>query len=117
LQDCAKDLAELDRCYLPDALLTKHGVSVADLQGEQETHGLRAVFATLLDHVDQLQQAACALPRHTQDRRLRLETAVIVQLSQRLAARLRRGDPLATRVKLSRGDVVASLTSAIRYLF
>jgi hypothetical protein len=33
-----------------------------------------------------------------------MESAVIVQLARRLAARLRAGDPLAGRVALSRGD-------------
>jgi hypothetical protein len=50
------------------------------------------------------------------DRRLRLETAVIVGLSRRLAARLRRGDPVATRVKLRKSDVLLSLLGALRHL-
>ena len=41
---------------------------------------------------------------------------MIVGLSRRLAARLRAGDPLARRVKLSRFDVAASLASTTRYL-
>ena len=56
------------------------------------------------------------LPGLTRDRRLRLETGVIVGLSRRLAGRLRRGDPVARRVKLTRPDVVASLLGALRYL-
>jgi hypothetical protein len=35
-----------------------------------------------------------------------MESAVIVQLARRLAARLRAGDPLAGRIALSRGDFV-----------
>ena len=50
----------------------------------------------LLDRCDALNRAAIDLPRRTRDRRLRLETAVIVGLARRLARRLRRGDPLAT---------------------
>ena len=48
------------------------------------------------------------LPRLTRSRRLRLETAVIVGLAHRLARRLRRGDPIARRVRLTKGDAVAA---------
>jgi farnesyl-diphosphate farnesyltransferase len=116
LQDCAKDLAQLDRCYLPADLLASHQVAVADLQRPAETPGLRAVFSALLDEVDKLNHQAPGLPKHTRDRRLRLETAVIVTLAHRLAARLRAGDPLATRVKLTRSDVASSVLAAVRYL-
>jgi farnesyl-diphosphate farnesyltransferase len=89
LQDCAKDLAALDRCYLPEDLLAR---------------------------VAPLNRMAMDLPRLTRSRRLRLETAVIVGLAHRLAGRLRRGDPIARRVKLSKGDAVGSLLAALRYL-
>ncbi len=116
LQDCAADLASLDRCYLPDDLLAANGASVDDLRRDRATPGLRRVLDALLDRVDALHATARALPGQVRDRRLRLECAVIVGLSQRLARRLRTGDPLAGRVKLTRGDAVASLIAAVRYL-
>ncbi|HEX4173442.1 MAG TPA: squalene/phytoene synthase family protein [Acetobacteraceae bacterium] len=109
MQDCAKDLAALDRCYLP-------GVAVEALVGPTETLELRAVFDRLLDRVDELNRAATDLPRLTRSRRLRLETAVIVGLARRLARRLRRGDPLATRVRLTKGDAAASIAAALRWI-
>jgi hypothetical protein len=66
--------------------------------------------------VEALNREAIDLPRRTSSRRLRLETAVIVGLANRLTRRLRRGDPLATRVKLTKGDGVASLFAALRFL-
>jgi farnesyl-diphosphate farnesyltransferase len=116
LQDCAKDLAALDRCYLPLDLLAANGAAVEDLRGADETPGLRRVFADLLDRTEALCATARDLPRRTRDRRLRLETAVIVGLANRLAARLRRGDPLATRVKLTKPDAAASVLTALRFL-
>jgi farnesyl-diphosphate farnesyltransferase len=116
LQDGRKDLGNLDRCYLPADLLAEAGAEVPDLLGAAATPGLRRVFDGLLDRCDALNHAARALPRRTRDRRLRLETAVIVGLSHRLAARLRRGDPVATRVKLTRTDVFASVLGALRVL-
>jgi farnesyl-diphosphate farnesyltransferase len=115
LQDGSKDLAALDRCYLPIDLLTGNGAAVADLRAGAASPGLRRVFDALLDQCDALNRAAKDLPRRTRDRRLRLETAVIVGLSHRLAERLRRGDPVATRVKLRKADVVASLLGALRF--
>ena len=115
LQDCAKDLAALDRCYLPLDMLGRCGASVDQLRGPSETPGLRRVFDRLLDHVDALNVAAIDLPRRTRSRGLRLETAVIVGLSRRLTRRLRRGDPLARRVKLTKGDVLGAAVAALRH--
>jgi len=109
LQDCAKDLAMLDRCYLP-------GVSVEELRAAAASEGLRRVIDGLLDHVDALNRSAVDLPRLTRDRRLRLETAVIVGLAHRLAKRLRHGDPIALRVRLTKGDAAASVVFALRWL-
>jgi farnesyl-diphosphate farnesyltransferase len=116
LQDVHGDLARLDRCYLPLALLRRHGAEVDDLRGSAATPALRRVFDDLLEDCDNLNQAALDLPRRTRNRRLRLETAVIVGLARRLAARLWRDDPLAARVKLSRGDALASVIAALRFV-
>ena len=109
VQDCKQDLAALDRCYLP-------GVVVDGLRAAAASDELRAVFDSLLDHVDTLNRIAIDLPRLTQSRRLRLETAVIVGLAHRLATRLRRGDPIARRVRLTKGDAVGSAIAALRWL-
>ena len=115
LQDCSKDLNALDRSYLPRDMLDDAGASVADAIGTAETPGLRAVFGRLLDACDALNATAEDLPRRTRDRRLRLEVAVIVGLSKRLARRLRQGDPVATRVKLQKRDVAGSMMAALRW--
>jgi phytoene/squalene synthetase len=113
LQDCAKDLAELDRCYLPLDMLEAAGARVEDLRLPAETPALRVVFSTLLDRCDELNRAAGPLPARTNSVRLRLECAVILALAKRLTARLRAGDPLAGRVKLTRGDAVLSVVRAL----
>lgn len=116
LQDGKKDLLALDRCYLPDDRMLAHATGIDDLNGAAETPGLRAVFNELLDHCDRLNIIGANLPRKVRDRRLRVETAIISNLSHRLAARLRRGDPVATRVKLTKTDAVFSVIAALRYL-
>jgi len=116
LQDGKKDLLALDRCYLPDDLMLAFGTGIDDLLGPAETPGLRRVFSALLDECDRLNAVGAALPRHVRDRRLRLETSVIVQLAHRLARRLRAGDPVGTRVKLRKSDAVFSMLASLRYL-
>lgn len=116
LQDGKKDLLALDRCYHPDDMLAANGAGVADLRAERASAGVRATIDALLDTCDELTRQAVYLPKRTRDWRLRLETAVIVNLARRLGARLRVGDPVATRVKLTKGDAVLSLLAATRVL-
>jgi hydroxysqualene synthase len=116
LQDCGRDFAQLDRCYLPQALLDHFGAAVADLRLPAETPALRRVFVTLLDRVDRMNHAASELPRAVRNARLRLETRIIHVLAKRLARRLLRNDPLATRVKLRTADAVFSVLSAAFHL-
>ena len=116
LQDCAEDLIQLNRCYLPRALLDHFGAATDDLKGPAETPALRRVFITLLDRVNRLNHAATELPEIVRNRRLRLETAIIHGLAQRLAKRLWRGDPIAGRVRLTKGDAVFSVLSSLPFL-
>ncbi len=113
LQDCARDLQEIGRCYLPQDMLAEAGVDTAALAASTASPGLRAVLDRLLDETDALNRAGAELPARVGDRRLRVETAVIANLSRRLAGRLRREDPLARRVKLRRGDMVRSVLLAL----
>jgi squalene synthase HpnC len=116
IQDCAKDLAELDRCYLPQVLMDHFGASVGDLRLPAETPALRRVFITLLDRVDRMNHAASELPEIVRNRRLRIETGIIHGLAKRLARRLVNNDPLAGRVKLRKTDAVFSSLAAVFYL-
>jgi len=116
LQDCQKDFLQLDRSYLPRDLLSRFHGTVEDVTQQAETVALSFVFATLLDEVDKLNATAANLPRRVRDRRLRLETAVIAGLARRLTKRLRHGDPVARRIKLSKPDALFSLFGALRFL-
>ena len=109
LQDCAADYRALDRVYLPERDLAACGARVEDLAAAAASPGLRAVIDRLLDGTEALIATARRLPGRVESAGLRRECAVIVTLAERLARRLRRGDPLATRVKLTRGDFAAAL--------
>jgi squalene synthase HpnC len=116
IQDCVKDLKELDRCYLPQALLDHFGAKVEDLLRPAETPALRRVFITILDRIDRMNHAASELPETVSNVRLRLETAIIHGLSKRLARRLVHNDPIASRVRLHRSDAVFSVLTSVIYL-
>ena len=77
---------------------------VSDLTRDRATPGLRQVLDRCLDGVDALLDRTESLPGRLGSRRLAMESSVIMRLARRLAWRLRRGDPLATRVKLTKLD-------------
>ena len=115
LQDSSRDLRGLDRCYLPQDWLHKNESSTDDLARPITSAGLRAVFDEMLAATEKLNAQAAALPDLVRSRRLRMETAVIAALARRLTARLRKNDPLAMRVKLTKVDfVLAGLTALPR---
>jgi farnesyl-diphosphate farnesyltransferase len=109
LQDCAADYRALDRVYLPEQDLAASGARIEELSALSCSPGLRRVIDRLLDGTEALIERARRLPPAVKSPGLRRESAVIVELAGRLARRLRRGDPLATRVKLTRGDFAAAL--------
>ncbi len=113
VQDAARDLASLDRCYLPGHWLAEAGAGVEDLRRPAATPALRRVLDRLIDACDHLNATARALPRACRSRRLGMETSVIARLSARLAARLRAADPLAARVRLTKADAIAAVLASL----
>lgn len=113
LQDCTNDYRALDRVYLPLADLGAQGIGVEALSARMASPALRRVIDGLLDRTAGLIDAARGLPPLVISRGLRWESAVIVELAARLLRRLRRGDPVATRVKLRRSDFLAALVVGV----
>ena len=104
LQDCGDDRRALDRVYLIEPWIIAAGGSIEDLDKPALTPALRAVIDRMLDGCDALMADARQLPSALKSRHLAMESATIVRLADRLIARLRKGDPLATRVSLSKLD-------------
>ncbi|MGR3464423.1 MULTISPECIES: squalene/phytoene synthase family protein [Rhodobacterales] len=103
-QDLGEDWRDLGRVYLPADWLAEAGAVPADLGGAALTPGLRAALDRMLDRCEALLARAALLPGTVRSRRLRAEITVIRALALRLLARLRRSDPLASRVAPARGD-------------
>ena len=113
LQDCADDYRALERVYLPLDELGRAGIGVEALTAPAASPAFRRVLDVLLDRTNLLITTAQGLPGKVNARGLRWESAVIVALAARLARRLRRGDPLAGRVALGKGDFAAAFLTGI----
>jgi farnesyl-diphosphate farnesyltransferase len=115
LQDCREDFLRLDRVYIPAVWMAEAGCSVEDLGGDACTGALRQVLDRAVKDTGWLVEQSRSLPGQVRHRGLRLETAVIVALADRLAKRLSRQDPLAERVRLAFPDIiVATLGGLVR---
>jgi hydroxysqualene synthase len=113
LQDCATDYRLLDRVYLPLTELAAEGIGIEALAAGASSPALRCVLDRLLERTAALVAEASGLPPRVTASGLRWECGVIVELAARLLRRLRRGDPLATRVKLSKSDFFAAFVIGI----
>jgi squalene synthase HpnC len=113
LQDCGEDYREMGRVYIPEPWLAAEGSGVESLSAVASPPGLRRVLDRLLDGTDELLNTAAPLAGRMKSRRLAMETAAIQAIARKLAAELRRRDPLAERVKLGRIGYVMCMLEGI----
>jgi squalene synthase HpnC len=108
LQDCQADYRNLDRVYLPEPWLVEAGGSVADLDTDRASPALRRTIDRCLDGTAALVRQARPLPDLFRNRRFAMEAAFIWRIADRLLGELRRRDPLAERVVLTKGQFAAA---------
>lgn len=102
LQDCGKDFSTLDRVYLPQDILDRHGATVAMLGEPVAPPELRAVIRELAQNCLDLLDEGAALPNLIDDLRLSMEIAAIHRLAVVLARGLLERDPLSETVHHSK---------------
>ena len=107
LQDSGEDYADLDRVYIPEETLRRHGASVADLGGKQASPGLRATIVELARRSSALLQEGASLVGGIRDFRLACEIGAIVRLARANCRRLESRDPLSERVHPSKASYLA----------
>ena len=113
LQDCGEDYREMDRVYIPEPWLEAEGLGVEALAAAASPPGLRRVLDRMLDGVDGLLDESAPLAGAMKSRRLAMETAAIQAIAVKLAAELRRRDPLKAKVKLGRMAYMACMATGI----
>ncbi len=102
LQDCKDDYRNLDRVYLSTDWMTEEGTDVAALDAPAAGPAMRRVLDRTIEATEGLMTTARRLPAVVRSRRLAMESGAVVCIADRLLERLRRQDPIATRVELSR---------------
>ncbi len=102
LQDCQEDYLTLDRVYLPMDILSAHQVIPEALDDNHCSPALRLTIDQCLDGVDDLMQNAALLPGGLRNKRLAMESAIIIAIANTLSRKLRSADPLSQRVKLNK---------------
>jgi len=108
LQDCADDKRELDRVYIIRDWLREEGGDIELIDAPALRPPLRKVIDRMLDGCEALMIDARALPSMLSSKSLAMESAVIVNLADRLITLLRKGDPLASRVALTKLDFASA---------
>lgn len=106
LQDCGKDIREIDRVYLPEDALARHGARAEELRGASASPALLAVIREIAERTASLLDASRPFPSLLRDRRLGLEVAVIQSLAEALVGKLRRRDPLSERVHAGKAEAL-----------
>ena len=102
IQDCGKDYRLIDRVYVPQDMLARHGARIEDLGAAAATPALRACLAEVAHRNAALVARGEAFSPQVRDLRLRLETAIIGRLARKLNSWLEVRDPLADKVHLSK---------------
>lgn len=113
LQDCAGDYRRLNRVYIPEPWLAAQGLGVTALTESRCGPALRRVLDRMIDGIDGLLDTAAPLAANLKSRRLAMEAAAIHGIARRLAALLRRRDPLADRVALGRAAYLTSIAEGV----
>ena len=101
LQDCKKDLIDLDRVYIPLDWITKEGADIESLCGKFLTPEMRRVIFRLLERNRELVEGAYSGLFFIKNYRLRLNSLTILFIAKYLNHTLRKKDPIANDVKLT----------------
>ena len=108
LQDCKDDYITLNRVYLPLDWMKNNGLEVECLDASKSKPELKSLIHAVLDSTIELINLAQNLPIALANKRLAMEAGAILNVASRLEKKLRRKDPLAEAVKLSRSQYVLS---------
>jgi len=117
LQDCKEDFLEMDRVYIPADWMAVYGVTVESLNQPNLSDPLSQVLGKVIFAIAELMPEAYKLPYGLYNRRLAMESQVIINVADSLIDQLKAKDPLAERVKLSKPAYVWCVVRGIAGYF
>ena len=112
LQDCGKDYREIDRVYLPDDILKKHGATVEMLGEARARPALKAALHEVASRNGELLRQSAVFAGRIRDKRLAFDVAVIQRFAEDLNTRLLAADPLSERVHHTKAELLPLVVSA-----
>jgi len=115
LQDCGDDWRNLHRLYIPRRWVASAGGEERFFHPDNAALR-RPLLDRCLDGSDRLIETAALLPGRLKSRGLKAEVVVMLSLVRSLSARLRAGDPIQSRVALTKSDFLRALMSGIGVL-
>jgi squalene synthase HpnC len=113
LQDCGKDYRNLNRVYIPQDCLRMHGAATEALEAQSASPALLACLHDLTRRTVAYFGTRPPLAGEIRDMRLSCEVAAIDSLAWKLLGVLQTSDPLADKVHLGRGTLVAVMAGAV----
>jgi hydroxysqualene synthase len=113
LQDCGADYRNIDRVYIPQDALDRHGLTVEALAADKASPQLQDCLQGLANRTSALLHDAAPFSDQIGDLRLSLEVSVIQRLAVKLVAMLMTRDPLSQRVHLNKAEIAATTLSGI----
>jgi squalene synthase HpnC len=112
LQDCGKDFRQINRVYLPEDLLQKHGATVDMLGEAQARPALKAVLNEVAAKNADLLAKSALFAGKIADPRLAFEVELIQRFAEDLNIRLFSADPLCDRVHHRKAELIPLAFSA-----
>jgi squalene synthase HpnC len=113
LQDCGNDYRDLDRVYIPQDTLDRHGASVDDLKQAKASPALLACIRELVARTETLMHESETLTVHIADVRLGCDVAVIETFAWQILKMLKVRDPLSEKVHLSKASMAGYALAGI----
>lgn len=113
LQDCGKDYRDLDRVYLPQDIMQRHGVSVEALEQPKSSPALLGCLREIVARNEALLREGDSLTALIADTRFACNIAVIEKFAWEISKLLRVRDPLVEKVHLSKSSMAGYALAAI----
>lgn len=111
LQDLRQDAVRLNRCYLPQDLLNKHGVCASDIYLDKCSPALKGLISEITGKLRRMLCDASVLPALVKNKRLKIQIGIILSLTNSMLQRIDNADILVTHVRLNAWDWIKALTA------